>query len=67
MTFYITEETKKEVEDIINELQQIKEITEDTLIWNDSVSKQNIYNHILSKSVIIPHPNSTTPTDYIMD
>lgn len=67
MTFYITKETKKEVEDSINELQQIKETTDDTLIWNDCVSKQNIYKHILSNSVIIPHPNSTIPTDYIMD
>jgi len=64
MTFYITEETKKEVEGKVNELHQIKELTLDSLVWNDCVCKQNIYKEILSNSIIIPKPSHD---DYIMD
>ena len=63
MIFYITEETKKEVEDMLNK----PYATDNKFKLGVNYGKKNILSMIIDNHIIIPQPPQSTPSDYIMD
>jgi len=54
MKFYITEETKKELENKIKTLEKTKHETNFTIEWNEAVVMINLLKDVLSSSTILP-------------
>jgi hypothetical protein len=54
MKFYITEETKQELENKIKTLEKTKHETNFTIEWNEAVVMINLLKDVLSSSTILP-------------
>lgn len=63
MKFYITEETKKEIEDMLNK----PYATDNKFKMGVNYGKKNILSMILDNHIIITNPQESTSEDYIMD
>jgi len=63
MIFYITEETKKEVEDMLNK----PYATDNKFKLGVNYGKKNILSMILDNHIIIPNFQQSPSENYIMD
>jgi len=61
MKFYITEETKQELENKIKTLEKTKHETDFTIEWNEAVVMINLLKDILSSATILPDTFSLLP------
>jgi hypothetical protein len=64
MKFYITEETKQELENKIKTLEKTKHETDFTIEWNEAVVMINLLKDILSSSTILPVEESWDDVNY---
>jgi len=64
MKFYITEETKQELENKIKTLEKTKHETDFTIEWNEAVVMINLLKDILSSATILPVEESWDDVNY---